>query len=73
MIVCKKCGNENRDQDSFCSSCGAFLEWSGEKVAEPQKQPQPQSPQPPPTAPPPPDERQGLVKRVKKAVGIEES
>ena len=32
MIVCKSCGHENEGGDTFCGSCGAFLEWSGESV-----------------------------------------
>ncbi|WP_326948736.1 hypothetical protein OG439_08075 [Amycolatopsis sp. NBC_01307] len=32
MIVCRKCGFKNVDSDSFCGSCGTFLEWTGEKV-----------------------------------------
>src|SRR6266508_1038797 len=36
MIVCKKCGFHNRDADAFCGTCGAFLEWSGEKVVLPE-------------------------------------
>jgi hypothetical protein len=35
MIVCKKCGFNNTDADTFCGSCGAFLEWTGEKVTPP--------------------------------------
>jgi hypothetical protein len=35
MIVCKKCGFNNADADTFCGSCGAFLEWTGEKVTPP--------------------------------------
>src|SRR5580700_1522740 len=35
MIVCKKCGFNNTDADTFCGSCGAFLEWTGEKVSPP--------------------------------------
>ncbi len=35
MIVCKKCGFNNADADTFCGSCGAFLEWTGEKVVPP--------------------------------------
>jgi hypothetical protein len=66
MIVCKKCGNHNGDQDSFCTSCGAFLEWSGERLTEPEPAPTP-SP-----APPPPPAQPGLVQRVKQAVGIDE-
>ena len=41
MIVCKTCGYRNGDQDAFCGSCGAFLEWTGEKVA-PAATPQPE-------------------------------
>jgi hypothetical protein len=62
VIICKECGNHNRDQDTFCSSCGTFLEWSGERVVEP-----PPPPPPEPAPPPPP----GLVERVKQAVGID--
>ena len=32
MIVCTECGSEHEDEAAFCSSCGAFLEWSGRKV-----------------------------------------
>ncbi|MEU9132728.1 hypothetical protein AB0D08_32265, partial [Kitasatospora sp. NPDC048540] len=32
MIACKKCGFHNQDADSFCGSCGGFLEWVGEQV-----------------------------------------
>lgn len=36
MIVCKRCGYKNQDDDAdFCASCGRFLEWSGEKVEAP--------------------------------------
>jgi uncharacterized Zn finger protein (UPF0148 family) len=33
VIVCKTCGFHNKDADAFCGSCGAFLEWTGEKLA----------------------------------------
>lgn len=33
-VVCSKCGRENEAAQTFCSSCGAFLEWSGEKAAD---------------------------------------
>jgi hypothetical protein len=39
MMVCTQCGFQNETEDAFCGSCGAFLEWAGEKVE---------------TAPPPP-------------------
>jgi hypothetical protein len=29
MIVCNNCGHENANDDAFCKSCGAFLEWEG--------------------------------------------
>lgn len=32
MMVCTQCGFQNETQDAFCGSCGAFLEWAGEKV-----------------------------------------
>src|SRR5579863_589407 len=31
MIVCRKCGYRNADADTFCGTCGSFLEWTGEK------------------------------------------
>lgn len=34
MMVCTQCGFQNETQDAFCGSCGAFLEWAGEKVEE---------------------------------------
>ncbi|WP_410586164.1 NADase-type glycan-binding domain-containing protein [Amycolatopsis sp. lyj-23] len=33
MIVCKECSQSNRDTDTFCGSCGGFLEWTGQKTA----------------------------------------
>jgi len=32
-VICSKCGQENDAGETFCGSCGAFLEWSGEQVA----------------------------------------
>jgi len=33
MIVCRKCGFHNlNDRDTFCGSCGSFLEWTGERI-----------------------------------------
>ena len=31
-VICSKCGQENDAEQTFCGSCGAFLEWSGQKV-----------------------------------------
>lgn len=35
-IVCTKCGFRNGAQDDFCGSCGEFLEFVGERVADPE-------------------------------------
>jgi len=64
VIVCKKCGNQNPDNEVFCTSCRAFLEWSGEKVVEP-------PPPAPPPPPPAPEQQPGFVEKVKHAVGLE--
>jgi len=32
VIVCNKCAFQNLDDDTFCGSCGGFLEWTGESV-----------------------------------------
>lgn len=63
MIVCKKCGNQNPDGETFCTSCHSFLEWSGEKIAE--------APPTPPPPPPTPAPEPAFVDRVKQAVGLE--
>ena len=64
MIVCKKCGNQNPDGETFCTSCHSFLEWSGEKIVEAT----PPAPSPPPPAPEP---EPAFVDRVKQAVGLD--
>lgn len=63
MIVCRQCGHENREATDFCASCGAFLEWEGERrdppvdPASPPPGPRPPAPHPgearPPDGPPP--------------------
>jgi hypothetical protein len=67
VIVCKQCGHHNEDSDTFCGSCGKFLEWTGERVviAEPEPEPPAPEPQPEPV-------HLGLIDRVKQAVGIDE-
>lgn len=51
MIVCRSCGSHNADDDTFCGSCGEYLEWTGEKlepasarpaVAESEARPEPE-------------------------------
>ncbi len=37
MIVCRDCGQRNTDADTFCGSCGRFLEWTGDRIAEPEE------------------------------------
>jgi len=61
MIVCKRCGNHNPVGDSFCASCGAFLEWEGEQVVGDTADTVVG-----PTVLPPP--QLGLVTRIKNAV-----
>jgi hypothetical protein len=31
-IHCRECGRSNQDDREFCFSCGAFLEWAGQRV-----------------------------------------
>src|SRR5207253_3952135 len=68
VIVCKQCGHHNEDSDTFCGSCGKFLEWSGERVVIAQPEPEPA----PAPEPEPEPVRLGLMDRVKQAVGLEE-
>jgi hypothetical protein len=35
VIVCKRCGHHSKASATFCESCGAYLEWTGERIAEP--------------------------------------
>ena len=70
MIVCKQCGHHNEDNDTFCGSCGKFLEWSGERVAV--AEPEPRAPAVE-AEPEPEPARLGLFDRVKHAVGLEET
>ncbi len=69
MIVCKQCGHHNEDTDTFCGSCGKFLEWTGERVVVAEPEPEPvlaPEPEPEPA-------HLGLIDRVKHAVGLEEA
>jgi hypothetical protein len=68
VIVCKQCGHHNEDNDTFCGSCGKFLEWTGERVAVAEPEPEP-----PAAEPVPEPAHVGLIDRVKHAVGIEEA
>jgi hypothetical protein len=68
VIVCKQCGHHNEDSDTFCGSCGKFLEWTGERVVIAQPEPEP-----PPPEPEPEPMRLGLIDRVKQAVGLDEA
>jgi len=67
LIVCKQCGHHNEDSDTFCGSCGKFLEWTGERVVAPEPEPEPI-----PAAPEPETVHLGFMDRVKHAVGLEE-
>jgi len=68
VIVCKQCGHHNEDSDTFCGSCGKFLEWSGERVVVAEPEPEPPAPEPEPEP-----AHLGLIDRVKQAVGIDET
>jgi hypothetical protein len=62
MIVCTSCGFTNREGGGdFCRKCGAFLDWTGERVESP-------APVQPPPEPPPPV-RRGIITRIKAAIG----
>jgi hypothetical protein len=70
VIVCRQCGHHNEDNDTFCGSCGKFLEWTGERVVVAEPEPPP----PPPAATPEPEPAHvGFMDRVKHAVGIDET
>lgn len=66
MIVCKVCGNQNKDSEAFCASCGRSLDLYGEHVAD-----APPPPPPTPVAAPTPEPEHDLIDRVKQAVGLE--
>ena len=66
MIVCTKCGLQNDPSDSFCGSCGSFLEWTGTRIDEPVAVPEPPAAPEPSSAP----EQPGLIVRVREAVGL---
>jgi ribosomal protein L40E len=66
VIVCKKCGNQNPDGETFCLSCHSFLEWSGEKIVEP-------APPPPPPPPQVVEPEPTFIDRVKQTVGLEQA
>jgi hypothetical protein len=59
MIVCKECGTQNAVEDQFCGGCSAFLEWSGERIDEPEPEPEPVVDDP---------DRPGLVSRIRHAI-----
>jgi hypothetical protein len=68
VIVCKQCGHHNDENDTFCGSCGKFLEWTGERVVVAEPEPEPPAPEPEPEP-----VHLGLIDRVKHAVGLEET
>jgi hypothetical protein len=69
VIICKSCGFQNQDTDTFCGSCATFLEWSGERVAPPEPEllfePEAEEESEEP-------ERIGLIEKVKEVIGIGE-
>jgi ribosomal protein L40E len=60
VIVCGQCGARNPDE-AFCSECGAYLDWEGERIQ--QAPPQAETVAPEAEAP-------GFVERVRTAIGL---
>jgi hypothetical protein len=61
MIVCTTCGHYNKEGGGdFCRSCGAFLDWTGERV----EVPAPAVPEPDPVVAP----KRGILTRIKSAI-----
>jgi len=55
VILCRKCGHQNADDESFCAQCNSYLEWSGDRVGAtppPAATPSASSIAPPPAAAP---------------------
>ncbi len=59
MIVCRECGTQNADGDTFCGGCPGFLEHTGEWIEDDRPQVE---------AAPVDDERDGIVTRIKHAI-----
>ncbi|MGW6278561.1 zinc ribbon domain-containing protein [Kribbella sp. NPDC055071] len=34
MLICGECGHRNAERDTFCGSCGQFLEWNAQRVVQ---------------------------------------
>jgi uncharacterized OB-fold protein len=67
MVICSDCGHYNQDKDTFCGSCGNFLEWTGEKHKEETATAVQTPVQPEPEAPAP---RNGFIQRVQAAADL---
>jgi hypothetical protein len=67
MIVCRQCGDRSEDGTDFCSNCGSFLEFTGEKLAT-APPPAPAATATPTPSPQPAPAPHGLIDRVKAAV-----
>lgn len=64
VLVCGQCGTRNGESESFCSNCGAYLAWDGQRIG-PDPREAPPEPELPPVMP-------GFVQRVKWAVGLDD-
>ncbi len=75
MTVCRACGFHNEPGASFCGSCGAYLEWTGEGprpgAGTDATAPTPAPPAPPAGATPPPPVATGTVHLEPSTVTVE--
>jgi hypothetical protein len=69
MIVCKQCGFHNEEGDTFCGSCGSFLEWVGEKVGD---EPEPAPEVVVPVQEVEDDKKPGFIHRLKEKIAGED-
>ncbi|WP_425552168.1 hypothetical protein, partial [Kribbella koreensis] len=51
MLICGECGHHNSGRDTFCGSCGEFLEWNAQRVVPPTPVAEPADPEPLPPRP----------------------
>ncbi|HET6298241.1 MAG TPA: hypothetical protein VFG33_32995, partial [Kribbella sp.] len=60
MLICGGCGHRNTERDTFCGSCGEFLEWNAQRIVPETPVVQVEDPEPLPSRP-------GLLTRISRA------